>query len=76
MNATLQKESCCMEIRGCQMLHVSIDGPAQPPYVNVAFQLKEIDIRGRRDCCLCLLGCIVHCEYLILSSPYLKEKCS
>lgn len=28
------------------MLHVSTDGPARPPYVNVAFQQEEI--RRRR----------------------------
>lgn len=29
------------------MPHVSGDGPAQPPYVNVAFQQEEIELEGR-----------------------------
>lgn len=28
------------------MPHVSIDGPARPPYVNVAFQQEEIELGG------------------------------
>lgn len=32
------------------MAHVSIEGPAQLPYVNVAFQLEEAEIRAK-DCC-------------------------
>ncbi len=28
------------------MPHVSTDGPARPPYVNVAFQQEEIELEG------------------------------
>lgn len=58
------------------MLHVSIDGPARPPYVNVTFQQEEIELEeGGGGGLGWLLDCIVAYEYyLLFSFVNLKKK--
>lgn len=53
------------------MPHVSTDGLARPPYVNVAFQQEEI--RMRRGA----VGYHCHmCTLIFIFSSYLKDECS
>lgn len=53
------------------MQHVSTDGPARPPYVNVAFQQEEIELQGGG---VLLVAC-AHFFFFIFSC-FLKDKCS
>lgn len=47
------------------MPHVSTDGPARPPYVNVAFQRGEIRRRAAAAA-----GCLVALSHVHTSSFY------
>lgn len=44
------------------MPHVSTDGQAQPPYVNVAFQQEEIELEGVG------VGVVMHAHFSVFHS--------
>lgn len=48
------------------MPHVSTDGPARPPYVNVAFQREEIELERGGVLLLLLLVVGQHCHMCTL----------
>lgn len=50
------------------MPHVSTDGLARPPYVNVAFQQEEIRRRGGVGSCWVLLSNVRSYFYFLLLS--------
>lgn len=57
------------------MPHVSTDGPARPPYVNVAFQQEEIRVRRGAAAGGCWIA-LSHVNTSFIFSCYLKDKCS
>lgn len=50
------------------MPHVSTDGPARPPYVNVAFQQEETELEEGEEGCCC--SCWLLASFVTCTRPF------